>query len=443
MGEALVHRGHPEGAVDLVGAGELGQGDGLGHLLTDPAGAGRGGLHQPGPRSGPDGQELGLRRRTGHRGVVPGHLVRLVAGEVRVVDGRGPGPGHPVPGDLHRPLRTGVHDHHHRVRSGAVMAHEHLGPEQVRGHRVLGVFEGDHRRVLRHLPSHPVGHGVRRGGDPMQRAGLLGEHVVRAAPGHPVLPGVHHGHEPRAGGLELSERGVLVPQVGVLRDQVGLGQLHRVLHPALGGRIRWLAGQHLHAVMPSERHGGLVTHRHPGHMRDRHCLLVIRQHIGRRAPDQPEAPVQGGEHTRSRPITQGDDGPVAGPGQPGHEQHRLGPVDRRPIAEVVLQPCARLGDPGPVHPALPGPPGGLHLGHRPPGGALRAGVAHCGELGVHDIGADPARGGLDPFLDLGQPDIGDLRAAGSGSRGLAGVAGPHQPGHGVMGATGQLGGAPQ
>ena len=45
MGEALVHRGHPEGAVDLVGAGELGQGDGLGHLLTDPAGAGRGGLH--------------------------------------------------------------------------------------------------------------------------------------------------------------------------------------------------------------------------------------------------------------------------------------------------------------------------------------------------------------------------------------------------------------
>jgi len=53
--------------------------------------------------------------------------------------------------------------------------------------------------------------------------GLLGrEHLHWCPPGHPMDPGVAHLAERLAGVLELGERVVLLEQVRVGRDQIGL-----------------------------------------------------------------------------------------------------------------------------------------------------------------------------------------------------------------------------
>ena len=102
---------------------------------------------------------------------------------------------------------------------------------------------------------------------------------------------------------------VLLGQVGVGGDDVGLRQFHGVLHAALAGRVPHLAGVHGHAVEPGERHDLLVPHRDPRDMLDRHGLLVIGQDIGRGTAQQPERRVQGGEHRRDGPVPQRDDDP--------------------------------------------------------------------------------------------------------------------------------------
>lgn len=68
--------------------------------------------------------------------------------------------------------------------------------------------------------------------------------------------------------LQRRERLVLLGEVGVGRDNIGLGQFHRVFHPALGRRVPRLAGVHGDAVVPTEGNNLLVADRDAGDMLD-------------------------------------------------------------------------------------------------------------------------------------------------------------------------------
>ena len=59
----------------------------------------------------------------------------------------------------------------------------------------------------------------------MQPGPFLSEHLLRDAAGDPVLAGVDLLTERRTRRLQLPERVVRLEQVGVLGDQVGLGDL--------------------------------------------------------------------------------------------------------------------------------------------------------------------------------------------------------------------------
>lgn len=98
---------------------------------------------------------------------------------------------------------------------------------------------------------------------------------------------------------------------------------------------------------------------------------IIGEHIGRCSAEDAEAPVQSSEYARRGPVLQRDHDAEAGPCQPSDEQDRLDPIDARTIAEVVLQPHPRLGDPGPVDPGMAQPPRSLDLIDCPPGGPFR------------------------------------------------------------------------
>jgi hypothetical protein len=52
-----VHRGVPECPVDITAGAQDGQLDGMGHLLVDPFGAGRGRLLEPHRGTGADREE--------------------------------------------------------------------------------------------------------------------------------------------------------------------------------------------------------------------------------------------------------------------------------------------------------------------------------------------------------------------------------------------------
>ena len=244
-------------------------------------------------------------------------------------------------------------------------------PSRCCGHGVLAVFVAHHRRVRRHRPGQPEHDRVRLIGHPMQPDPFFGEHLDRDPAGHPMHPAVHLRHELLTRLLQLSKRGVLGAQVGVGGNQVGLGDLHRRLHPTLGGRVGRLTSQHGHPVMPAERDGLPVPDRHPGHMLDGDGFFVVGQHIRRHPTQHAERAVQRGDHRRLRPVPQRPHHPEPGPGQPGHEQHRLDPVHDGAVAEVVLQPHPRLGHPRPVDPGMSQPVGLLHLRDRAPGRPVR------------------------------------------------------------------------
>jgi hypothetical protein len=243
----------------------------------------------------------------------------------------------------------------------------------------------------------------------VQPDAFFGEHLDRGPLRDPVGTGVDLLAELLTRSLELGEAGVLLTQVGVLGDEVGLADLHRRLGAALGCWIGRNTGVHDHRVVLGERHQLRVPNWDPGDVLDRDGLLVVGQHVGRHSTESPERDVQRGEHTRHGLVAQRDHDPEPRPGKPGDEQHRLDAVDDRPVAVVVLQPHSRLGDPGPVHPDIPCPVGLLHRCDRAAGGALGAGVAHREELLVSLVGTDLAEGTFDPLLDLGQVLIDQLR----------------------------------
>ena len=220
---------------------------------------------------------------------------------------------------------------------------------------------------------------------PVQPRRLLGQHHRGFAAGGPVLTGVDLVHERLARLFDLGEGRVVGTQVGVPGHDVGLGELHRGLHAALGSRVRRLAGQHRHPVMAGEVDRLLVADRDPGNMGHRYGLLVIGQDVGRGAAQNTEAAVQCGEHARRRPVPQRDDDPEAGPRQPGHEQNGLLPLDHGAVAEIVLKPHARFCHPGPVHPDMAEPPGRADLSDGPAGRTLRTLIAEGQEFLVCEV----------------------------------------------------------
>ena len=201
----------------------------------------------------------------------------------------------------------------------------HRRPEQGVRHRVLPTLKRDHRSVARHHPGHPERDGVRDRRDRVQPGPFLLEHLGRGPAGDPMHPGVDLLTERLAGGLQLRERVVLRQQVGVLRDQVGLGDLHARLRPTLGRRVGRDTRVDRDPVMPGERHHGRITHRHPGHVLGGHRLLVVGQHVRRRPTQGAQGDIQGGHHR--------------GRGLVPDRQHHTEPAPRQHATNnVVLSP---------------------------------------------------------------------------------------------------------
>ena len=193
---------------------------------------------------------------------------------------------------------------------------------------------------------------------------------------------------------------VLVAQVVIGRDQIGLRDLHRRLRAALALRIRRLAGRDRQPVMTGDLDDRRVADRDPAHVLDRHRLLVIGQRVGRDAIEPPQRPVQPDHHRRQRLVAQRHHHPIPRPRQPRAEQHRPGAGDHRPVAIVPLQPQPRLRDPRPRPPPVLLAPPALGLRDRPPGRALRPLIPHRDQLRVRLISADPPARAIDQLLDL-------------------------------------------
>ena len=155
--------------------------------------------------------------------------------------------------------------------------------------------------------------------------------------------------------------------------------------------------------MARRRHHFRVADRDPSDVFHRHRLLVIGQ------PGMSGNPRSGAGSDRCSPppsptsCPDRNDHPEAAPRQPGAEQHRLGALHHWAVTEIPLEPQTRLNDPGPMHPAVPGPirpADRRHLTARR--GALRTRITHRHQLVVRDIGADPATRRLHPLLQLRQ-----------------------------------------
>jgi len=169
---------------------------------------------------------------------------------VGILDLRATRPGPPVPGDLDRAGGLHVDDDDLLVRATAMHPPPHGLAEQTGRDRVLPALERHHRHAGRHRPGHSEGDRVRHGRDRMQPGPFLGEHLVRGPAGDPMLPGVDLDTERLARRLQLAERGVRLEQVGVLGDQVGLGDLHARLRTAFRGGVGRDAGVDRHPVEP-------------------------------------------------------------------------------------------------------------------------------------------------------------------------------------------------
>ena len=244
--------------------------------------------------------------------------------------------------------------------------------------------------------------------------------------------------EPGAGLLQLREAAVSRQQVRLRGHQVGLGDLHRRLDPALGLRVERHAGLHLAAVVAAQRDHLRVPHRDARDVVHRDGARVVGQQVGRRAASGPQCLVDAPGQRAQLLVPGRDHHPEPRPGQPRREQLRLAAPDLRPVAPVPLQPHPRLRDPRPVAPAPARLPGFLHLRDRPPGRPLRPPVAHRRDLPVRHIRADLALAPVDQLLDLRHERVDQPRPRHPGQRIPARLPDRHVPGDRLRVAPGQL-----
>jgi hypothetical protein len=384
VAEAARQRRGAQRLVDHAGAVELGQRDGLGHLAAHPASAGRGGLDQPGAGAVADGEERLLGRGLGPGGPLawwPGALRVVLVGQHGVA-----ALPTPVPGDLPWPVLVD-HDHDDLV-AGVADPHPLDRLDQLVGDRVAHPAEGD-GAVPADRAGLPERHRDRLGRQRVQPGAFLGKQLGWRPAGHPVRPGVDQLAEPRARRFQLGEAVVAIAQVDLGGDQVPLGDAHGRLRAALGLRVGRHAGADRQPVVPPRGHDVGVAHRHPRDVLDGDGLLVVGQRVGRHPAQPPQRGVQAAQHAGQRPVRRRQHDPEPRPRQPGAPQPHRPAADPRSGAPVELQPQPRLGHPGAEHPPVPRPVAALDRRDRPPGGPLRPRVAHCGQLVVGYVGADP------------------------------------------------------
>lgn len=130
------------------------------------------------------------------------------------------------------------------------------------------------------------------------------------------------------------------------------------------------------------------------------------------APEPAQRRVDAGDHCGQRLVQDRQHHPEPAPCQPGAVQRRCSPGNDRAVTEVVLKPHPGLRDPGTVDPAIPCGVASLNHRHCPATGTLRPLVTHGHELFVGNIGPDLAQAVLNPFLDLVEIVVDDLRPAG-------------------------------
>ena len=437
LGEPARDGGQAQRLVDLPGAEDTGQLNGLGHLGADPGGAGGAGLDQPAVRTLAEPKEGDLLNGA-WSGL--GRVDMAAAGMVGVVlvgDARSAWRGQPVAAQLLQAVGTAADDD----QLLALGAAPHGLAAPARRGRVPHPAPAD-RLVLLHQPVGTQRQRVRGGRKHVQVRPLGGQPHGRGLPGLAVLAVVDLLQDPLARPGQLGERRVVAEQVGAGGDQVGLGELHRRLHPALALRIVGDTGLHLAAVVAAHRHHLGVADRDAGHVLDGHGLGVVRQQVGRRSAQPAQRLVQAGHQRRKGLVPGRDDHPVARPGQPRAEQAGATLADPGAVAPVELQPHARLRHPGPVGAAVTGPPGGLEFRDGAPSGPVRAGKPHRDQAVVGDVGADLAGGAVDQLLELGQELVDAAGTAGAGKRVGAGVTHGDVGGDGLGVAADQLRGRP-
>jgi len=294
------------------------------------------------------------------------------------------------------------------------------------------------RLVISHQPLLAQRQGMRLVRQRVQHLPLGGKPRGRDRGGLPVHPPVDPVAELAARLGQLGEAAVSRQQVRIRGHQVGLGDLHRGLDPALGLRVERDARLHLAAVVAAHGDHLRVPHRDPGHVVHGDRPGVIGQQVGRRPAHRPQCLVDAPGQRPELLVPGRDDHPEPGPGQPCREQLRPPGPDRRPVAPVPLQPHPRLGHPRPVTAAPARLPGFLHLRDRPASGPLRPPVAHRRDLPVRHIRPDLALAPVDQLFDLRHERIDQPRPDGPGQRIPARLPGRNIPGNRLRVAPGQL-----
>ena len=256
------------------------------------------------------------------------------------------------------------------------------------------------RRLPAHLPGLPEAHGVRHSGEPVKPLVLSRQADQRRLLRRAMHSRVDVRHPLLARGLQLRERSVGRPEVVICREQIGLRDLHRRLAAAFRLRVGRHTRLDAHPVMPSHRHDLRVAHSDPAHVIHRHRLLVVSQQIGRRAVEHPQRPVDRHHHRRDRLIAQRHHDPEPRPRQPRAEQHRLAPIDDRPIAIIELRPQPRLRRPRSRDPSMLTPPPTLGLSDPPPRRPRRPEVPERDQLAVRDIPPNLPVRARDELVDL-------------------------------------------
>ena len=404
LGEAARFGREGQRFLDRDGTDEGGKLGRPAHLGPDPLGARGRRKDQPALGTLAEPEERGLLRAH-----CPGLRVERVGGPLGIVGGIDPrvaGCRERMAGDLAGSGRSLVDDH----ELVAVDAHPDPLADELVGHPVAGGAEAD-RRLVVDDPGQPEGDRVRRDGHGVEPAALLGEQVGRRPPGLAMRALVDLGAERGAADPERGEGRVRLEQVGVGRDEVGLGDLDRALGAALGRGVGRHAGMDDEAIVAGGSDEDRVLHRDPGHPVDRDGPLVVGQGIGGRTAEPAKGLVETRDHRRQRPVPGRDDHPISAPGEPGAPEQAVAPGDHGALAPVELEPHAGLGDPGPEDAPVPRRVRVLDVGHRTPRGPLRAVEAERAQLLVGDVGADPAMGALDPLLELGEVRVEDLVAA--------------------------------